>query len=525
MLLAIGLGLRRGRPGTDEATAQRTPAAPIVNRALGDPARHRRPASWPSCALGGRRLGRGPVRPRRGHHDGPDDALADAHRRRARGAASRRETIFSRYTLANRRFVQLIGVAHRADLPRDGAELPAADLRHCRPDRARSGASACSRRRLPRARRARQALRRHCHRGARRPTDTECRTTVERQRISEQLLRDARAPAADSPARHPAGPAGADYDGAFADELRRGAKSGVGRRSRRALRRAGAALGERHVRAARRLPGDGRRRARTATIKHVMSGVNPQGVQVVSFKPPSSEELDHNFLWRISKAAAGAGPDRHLQPLALRGGRRAARAPGVARRAAAARRQTRGPEFWDERYEDINAFERHLDRNGTKIVKFFLHVSKAEQKRRFLARLDTPNKEWKFNAADVAERAHWDDYMAAFDARADRHLDAVGAVVRDPGRPQVAYPGSRGADPRRHDPRPRSAVAGGVRVGAQGQRGGTPTTRSGSLNRFGRPMTRAEKRPGHQSEDHRAWMTNARDPLISVEPPISGGRT
>ena len=71
--------------------------------------------------------------------------------------------------------------------------------------------------------------------------------------------------------------------------------------------------------------------------------------------------------------------------------------------------------FWQERYEDINAFERHLDRNGTKIVKFFLHVSKEVQKQRFLARLDTPGKEWKFNAADVEERAHWDDYMGAFE--------------------------------------------------------------------------------------------------------------
>jgi polyphosphate kinase 2 (PPK2 family) len=76
---------------------------------------------------------------------------------------------------------------------------------------------------------------------------------------------------------------------------------------------------------------------------------------------------------------------------------------------------TRGPAVWEERYEDINAFERHLDRNGTKIVKLFLHVSKEEQKNRFLARLDTPGKEWKFNAADVTERALWDEYTAAFD--------------------------------------------------------------------------------------------------------------
>ena len=87
----------------------------------------------------------------------------------------------------------------------------------------------------------------------------------------------------------------------------------------------------------------------------------------------------------------------------------------MAREAAAAAGKRRRAEFWEERYEDINAFERHLDRNGTKIVKFFLNVSKAEQKRRFLARLDTPHKEWKFNAADVDERARWDEYMAAFE--------------------------------------------------------------------------------------------------------------
>jgi len=76
---------------------------------------------------------------------------------------------------------------------------------------------------------------------------------------------------------------------------------------------------------------------------------------------------------------------------------------------------TRGKQFWKGRYDDINAFERHLDRSGTKVVKFFLHVSKAEQKRRFVARLDTPGKEWKFKASDVAERAHWDEYMQAFE--------------------------------------------------------------------------------------------------------------
>ena len=151
-----------------------------------------------------------------------------------------------------------------------------------------------------------------------------------------------------------------------------------------------------------------------SAIEHVMSGVNPQGVQVVAFGKPSSEELDHDFLWRISKALPERGRigifnrshyeevvalkvhPEWLEPQRL--------PPGE-----------RDEQFWQQRYEDINAFERHLDRTGTKIVKFFLHVSKEVQKKRFLARLDTPRKEWKFNAADVTERARWDDYMNAFE--------------------------------------------------------------------------------------------------------------
>jgi PPK2 family polyphosphate:nucleotide phosphotransferase len=151
-----------------------------------------------------------------------------------------------------------------------------------------------------------------------------------------------------------------------------------------------------------------------STIEHVMSGVNPQGVHVVSFKAPSSEELDHNFLWRISGALPARGQigifnrSHYEEVVALRVHPEWLDAqqlpPG-----------DRGSEFWAGRYDDINAFERHLDRNGTKIVKFFLHVSKAEQKRRFLARLDNPDKLWKFNAGDVAVRDHWNSYMEAFE--------------------------------------------------------------------------------------------------------------
>lgn len=151
-----------------------------------------------------------------------------------------------------------------------------------------------------------------------------------------------------------------------------------------------------------------------STIKHVMSGVNPQGVQVASFKQPSSEELDHTFLWRISKAVPERGRigifnrSHYEEVVALRVHPEwldNQRLP----------RGDRGASFWADRYDDINAFERHLARNGTKVVKLFLHVSKAEQKRRFMARLDQPNKVWKFSAADVAERAHWDEYMTAYE--------------------------------------------------------------------------------------------------------------
>ena len=151
-----------------------------------------------------------------------------------------------------------------------------------------------------------------------------------------------------------------------------------------------------------------------STIEHVMSGVNPQGVQVVSFRQPSSEELDHDFLWRISAALPERGRigifnrSHYEEVVALRVHPEWLEAqhlpPGK-----------RGTSFWRGRFDSINAFERHLDRSGTKVVKFFLHVSKAEQKRRFIARLDTPGKEWKFKAADVTERSHWDEYMQAFE--------------------------------------------------------------------------------------------------------------
>lgn len=150
------------------------------------------------------------------------------------------------------------------------------------------------------------------------------------------------------------------------------------------------------------------------TIKHVMAGVNPQGCRVTSFKVPTSEETDHNFLWRYTRALPARGEigifnrsyyedvlvvkvhpellDNQQLP------------PGK-----------RGDKFWNARYDDINAFERHLVQNGTFIMKFFLHISREEQKKRLLDRLEDKEKYWKFALSDLAERQFWDDYQAAYE--------------------------------------------------------------------------------------------------------------
>jgi PPK2 family polyphosphate:nucleotide phosphotransferase len=150
------------------------------------------------------------------------------------------------------------------------------------------------------------------------------------------------------------------------------------------------------------------------TIKHVMSGVNPQGCQVYSFKKPSAEELDHNFLWRYAKAL----PERGRIGIFNRSYYEDVLVVKVHPELLAAGPwppDKPGKRFWEDRYDDINAFERHLVRNGTAVLKFFLHLSKREQRDRLLARLDDPNKQWKFSTADLDERAHWDEYAAAYE--------------------------------------------------------------------------------------------------------------
>ncbi len=159
------------------------------------------------------------------------------------------------------------------------------------------------------------------------------------------------------------------------------------------------------------------------TISHVLSGVNPQGFSVTSFKEPSSEELRHDFLWRCVKALPERGgigifnrsyyeevlvPRVHPEILAAEH----LPTPPAATAGEAAAATER---FWRHRYGDINAFERHLTRSGTRIVKFFLHVSKATQRKRLLERLDDPAKHWKFSASDVSERAHFEAYQHAYE--------------------------------------------------------------------------------------------------------------
>ena len=151
------------------------------------------------------------------------------------------------------------------------------------------------------------------------------------------------------------------------------------------------------------------------TIKHVMSGINPQGCQVSSFKAPTSEDLDHDFLWRCMKQL----PERGRIGIFNRSYYEETLVVRVHPEFLAGQKlpeQCVTKHIWDERFQDIRAFERYLTRNGTIVRKFFLHVSKAEQKKRFLERLDQPEKNWKFSVNDVKERGFWDDYMKAYEA-------------------------------------------------------------------------------------------------------------
>jgi PPK2 family polyphosphate:nucleotide phosphotransferase len=151
------------------------------------------------------------------------------------------------------------------------------------------------------------------------------------------------------------------------------------------------------------------------TIRHVMSGVNPQGCKIQSFKQPSAEELGHDFLWR----AVTLLPDRGMIGIFNRSYYEEVLVvrvhPELLGRGKAVSGDLPGDQVWRQRYEDVNAFERHLHRNGTRIVKIFLHVSCETQKKRFLDRLEDPAKNWKFSTSDLAERKFWDEYQIAYE--------------------------------------------------------------------------------------------------------------
>ena len=150
-------------------------------------------------------------------------------------------------------------------------------------------------------------------------------------------------------------------------------------------------------------------------IKHIMSGINPQGCQVHSFKAPSQEELDHDYLWRTMKALPERGRigifnrSYYEEVLIVRVH------PEILAGQRFPRQGKKDRNLWNNRYEDINSVERYLSRNGIVILKFFLNISKNEQKKRFLERIDQPEKNWKFSFADIQEREHWDEYMEAYE--------------------------------------------------------------------------------------------------------------
>jgi PPK2 family polyphosphate:nucleotide phosphotransferase len=215
-----------------------------------------------------------------------------------------------------------------------------------------------------------------------------------------------------------------------------------------------------------------------STIKHVMSGVNPQGVHVTSFKSPSSEELDHDFMWSCMKALPERGRigifnrSYYEEVLVVR-----VHEEYLARQKLPPKLLTKG--VWKERCEDIANFERYLARNGYLILKFYLHVSRDEQKKRFLERLDEPEKNWKFAPGDVKERSHWDDYMKATRTRsgARRRRTRLGTSS-----PRTAS-GSRGWSWPRRSSRGSSSSTSASRPSTPPSRRSSPNAGSGCLRK------------------------------------------
>ena len=203
-----------------------------------------------------------------------------------------------------------------------------------------------------------------------------------------------------------------------------------------------------------------------STIRHVMSGVNPQGVVVHGFRAPSAEELDHDYLWRYAQRLPARGEigifnRSHYEDVLV------VRVHPEFLKGQKLPPSARGDDVWERRYRQINDWERYLVENGFPVVKVFLNLSKEEQRRRFLRRIDFPEKNWKFNAHDVEERKHWDEYQTRLLADALRDEHRAGAVVRGARRPQVVPAGGRRGGAPEHARRDRSAVPDRQRRGAR----------------------------------------------------------
>ena len=216
-----------------------------------------------------------------------------------------------------------------------------------------------------------------------------------------------------------------------------------------------------------------------SVVKHVMSGINPQGCQVWSFKEPSGEDLEHDYLWRVERAV----PPRGMIGIFNRSYYEEVLVVRVHPQLLARQRLPQAlmnKNIWRRRFDEINAFEQYLTANGIVILKFFLNISKDEQKQRFLERIERPEKNWKFSLSDVHERAHWDAYMRAYEDMLI-HTSTIGSVVCHTRGPQMVYPAGHSSCHRGETRRTGSEVSVSEQAAAAGAGRGRETARSGRI--------------------------------------------
>ena len=257
------------------------------------------------------------------------------------------------------------------------------------------------------------------------------------------------------------------------------------------------------------------------TIRHVMSGVNPQGVQVSSFKIPSSEDLDHDYLWRYQRRL----PERGNIGIFNRSYYEEVLVVRVHPQILAGQRippKLKGPGIWNRRFREINDWERYLTDQGYRFVKLFLNVSKEEQRRRFLARIDERDRNWKFSANDAKEREYWDDYQRAFSDVLSKTSTTWAPWYVIPADDKAVRPGRRGRRPRPHPDRDRPAVPEGLQLGARGPGGAEGRARGtgacGCCSRPGRGRGEGGEEGGEEGRQGHQVMTASVDPTVSAAP-------